>query len=90
MYIAGAVPRALTQKEAIETALTAPSFVGNARHENAAEAPKAARTPPALMAFDFVNFAANGQTITIPNAVGTAPIVLINEDIETPFVYACE
>ena len=74
---------ALIQKEAMEIPVTAASLPTNAKHENAADAPKAARTPPNEIALALVNFAANGQTIAIPNAVGIAPTVLINEDNET-------
>ena len=90
IYMAGAVPKALRQNVPMEIPETAKSLVAlpvekskKNKALNVAEAANAATTPPREMVFDLVNLAASGQTITIPNAVGTAPIVLINDDNET-------
>ena len=82
IYIAGAVPKALIQKEATDTPVIASVLPTKPKQEKAAAAPNAATIPPNEMALDLVNFAANGQTNTIPTAVGTAPTVLIIEERE--------
>ena len=90
MYIAGAVPKALIQNEATEIPVIAPVLPTKPKQRNEAAAARAATTPPKAIVFDFVNFAAIGQTMTIPNAVGTAPTVLIIEETVLPPVKACE
>ena len=88
--MAGAVPNALTQKEATEIPVIAASLPTKAKDEKAAAAANAATIPPNEIVFDFVNLAANGQTMTIPKAVGTAPTVLMTDETEKPPVIASE
>ena len=90
IYIAGAVPRALTQKAATEIPVIAPVLPTKAKALKEAAAAKAATKPPNPMVLDLVNFAAIGQTITIPSAVGIAPTVLMTEETVLPPVIAWE
>ena len=91
-YLAGAEPRALTQKEVTARVSTAASLVltDGTRQIKEINDPKTATMDPPTMDFDFENLLANGQTISLPRAVGIAPTVLMIEESVVPEDLACE